>query len=181
MSQLRVFDEGNPANAVFDTSDGAAIARELGRINVRFERWNAAKAVGSGASQEEVLAAYRADVDRLMRAGGYKTADVISLTRDHPDKVALRKKFLDEHTHSEDEIRFFVDGQGLFYLRADGRVYGVLCAKGDLISVPAGTTHWFDMGPNPHLACIRIFTNPDGWVANFTGSDIGSRFPKLEN
>ncbi|MGE5538792.1 MAG: 1,2-dihydroxy-3-keto-5-methylthiopentene dioxygenase [Gemmatimonas sp.] len=181
MSNLKVFDEANPAVAVVDTSDAASIARELSAIGVRFERWNAAKPVGSGASQDEVLAAYRADVDRLMREGGYKTADVISLTRDHPDKAALRKKFLDEHTHSEDEIRFFVDGQGLFYLHASGRVYGTLCTKGDLISVPAGTTHWFDMGPNPHLACIRIFTNPEGWVAQFTGSDIGGRFPKLEN
>jgi 1,2-dihydroxy-3-keto-5-methylthiopentene dioxygenase len=181
MSQLRVFDETDPARPVIDTSDAVAMARELARIGVRFERWAAAKPVGSGASQDEVLAAYRGDVDRLMREGGYKTADVISLTREHPDKAALRKKFLDEHTHSEDEIRFFVDGQGLFYLHAQGRVYGALCARGDLISVPAGTTHWFDMGPNPHLACIRIFTNPEGWVASFTGSDIGARFPKLEN
>lgn len=181
MSALRVFEAGVPQKPILEVTDGGAIARELGRIGVRFERWNAAKPVGSGASQEDVLAAYRADVDRLMREGGYKTADVLSLTKDHPDKVALRRKFLSEHTHSEDEIRFFVDGQGLFYLHVDGRVYGALCTKGDLISVPAGTTHWFDMGPNPHLACIRIFTNPEGWVAQFTGSDIGGRFPALEN
>jgi 1,2-dihydroxy-3-keto-5-methylthiopentene dioxygenase len=181
MSQLRVFAEAEPARAILETSDAESIAHELGRIGVRFERWKAAKPVGSGASQDEVLAAYRADVDRLMRAGGYQTADVISLTSEHPDKVALRKKFLDEHTHSEDEIRFFVDGRGLFYLHAQGRVYGALCTKGDLISVPAGTTHWFDMGSDPSLACIRIFTNAEGWVAQFTGSDIGGRFPKLEN
>ena len=181
MSQLRVFHETDPLEPVLTTIDAAVIACELGRIGVRFERWTAAKPVGSGASQDDVLAVYRGDVDRLMREGGYKTADVISLTRDHPDKAALRRKFLDEHTHSEDEIRFFVDGQGLFYLHAGGRVYGALCTKGDLITVPAGTTHWFDMGPNPHLACIRIFTNPEGWVAQFTGSDIGGRFPKLEN
>jgi len=181
MSILRVFEAGVPQKPILEAIESAEIARELGRIGVRFERWQAAKAVGSGASQDEVLGAYRADVDRLMREGGYKAADVISLTKDHPDKVALRQKFLNEHTHSEDEIRFFVDGQGLFYLHADGRVYGALCTKGDLISVPAGTTHWFDMGPNPHLACIRIFTNPEGWVAQFTGSDIGGRFPMLEN
>jgi 1,2-dihydroxy-3-keto-5-methylthiopentene dioxygenase len=180
MSILRVFEADGARKPILDTTEGAAIARELGRIGVRFERWQAEKAVGSGALQDEVLTAYRADVDRLMREGGYQTADVISLTRDHPDKAALRQKFLSEHTHSEDEIRFFVDGQGLFYLHAEGRVYGALCTKGDLISVPAGTTHWFDMGPNPHLACIRIFTNPDGWVAQFTGSDIAGRFPMLE-
>jgi 1,2-dihydroxy-3-keto-5-methylthiopentene dioxygenase len=180
MSNLRVFEAAHPQSAILDITDGPAIARALGKIGVRFEQWRAGKAVGSGASQDEVLAAYRSDVDRLMREGGYKTADVISLTRDHPDKAALRQKFLSEHTHSEDEIRFFVDGQGLFYLHAEGRVYGALCTKGDLISVPAGTTHWFDMGPNPHLACIRIFTNPEGWVAQFTGSDIAGRFPTLE-
>jgi 1,2-dihydroxy-3-keto-5-methylthiopentene dioxygenase len=180
MSILRVFAADGPKKPIVDTTEGPAIARELGRIGVRFERWQAGKAVGSGSSLDEVLAAYRADVDRLMREGGYQTADVISLTSEHPDKIALRQKFLSEHTHSEDEIRFFVDGQGLFYLHAEGRVYGALCTKGDLISVPAGTTHWFDMGPNPHLACIRIFTNPEGWVAQFTGSDIAGRFPMLE-
>lgn len=181
MSHLCVYESNAPQRPILETADGDAIARELKAIGVRFERWQAIKPVGSGAAQDEVLSAYSADVSRLMREGGYKTADVISLTPSHPDKSALRQKFLNEHIHSEDEIRFFVDGQGLFYLHAGGRVYGALCTKGDLISVPAGTTHWFDMGPNPSLACIRIFTNPEGWVAQFTGSDIGGRFPKLEN
>lgn len=181
MSALRIFEADRPSKPILDTAESAIIARELSRIGVRFERWQAGQAAGSGTSQDDVLTAYRADVERIMREGGYTTADVISLTRDHPDKVALRQKFLGEHTHAEDEVRFFVDGQGLFYLHAGGRVYGALCTKGDLISVPAGTTHWFDMGPNPHLACIRIFTNPEGWVAQFTSSDIGGRFPTLEN
>jgi len=181
MSILRIFEADRPHTPILDTTESVAIARELGRIGVRFEHWQAAQTVGSGASQDGVLAAYRSDVERIMREGGYSTADVISLTKDHPDKTALRQKFLGEHTHAEDEVRFFVDGQGLFYLHANGCVYGALCTKGDLISVPAGTTHWFDMGPNPHLACIRIFTNPEGWVAQFTGSDIGGRFPTLEN
>jgi len=25
-----------------------------------------------------------------------------------------------------------------------------------------------------------VFTNPAGWVANFTGNDIAARFPRLE-
>jgi len=57
----------------------------------------------------------------------------------------------------------------------------VLCTKGDLISVPANTPHWFDMGPNPNFTAIRLFNNPEGWVANFTGSDIAQRFNRLEN
>ena len=82
--------------------------------------------------------------------------------------------------HSEDEVRFFVRGQGLFYLHFGDQVYAVLCQKNDLISVPDGTRHWFDMGPEPAFACIRLFTNPEGWVADFTGEDIASRLPRYE-
>jgi len=74
-----------------------------------------------------------------------------------------------------------VDGQGQFYIHQNDKVYSVLCEQGDLISVPANTPHWFDMGPNPSFKCIRLFTTPEGWVANFTGSRIAQRFPRLEN
>jgi 1,2-dihydroxy-3-keto-5-methylthiopentene dioxygenase len=180
MSNLKVYDEGKPSKPLVDTADGAEIARHLQEIGVRFERWTAGQAVAAGAAQDVVLRAYRQPVDQLMAECGYKTADVISLTKDHPDKVALRQKFLSEHIHDEDEVRFFVDGRGLFYLHAAGKVYGVLCEKGDLISVPAGTTHWFDMGAEPHLACIRLFTDPAGWVAKFTGSTISQSFPMID-
>ena len=99
---------------------------------------------------------------------------------DHPDRVALRQKFLSEHTHGEDEVRFFVEGAGLFCLHLDERVYAVLCTKGDLISVPAGTRHWFDMGDRPRFTAIRLFNNPDGWIARFTGDTLAERFPRLD-
>ena len=93
----------------------------------------------------------------------------------------LRDKFLHEHTHSDFEVRFFVDGEGLFYIRKNSRVYAILCNRGDLISVPANTKHWFDMGPRPYFKAVRLFTTPEGWVANFTGDKIADRFPRLEN
>jgi len=104
----------------------------------------------------------------------------VSLTADHPDKAAFRQKFLAEHTHSDFEVRFFVGGRGLFYLHLGDKVYMVLCEKGDLISVPANTTHWFDMGENPAFKCIRFFTTADGWEGHFTGSDIAGRFPSFD-
>ena len=77
-------------------------------------------------------------------------------------------------------MRFFVRGEGLFTLHAADRVWNVLCGQGDLMSVPAGMTHWFDMGAAPNFTAIRMFVNPDGWVAAFTGSDIAERFPRYE-
>jgi 1,2-dihydroxy-3-keto-5-methylthiopentene dioxygenase len=180
MSELKIYADNNPQQAE-SYSDYAVISGLLQAYGVRFERWEAAAPLADDATQAEVIEAYRADIERLMTENGFQSVDVISLTPDHPDKAALRQKFLNEHTHSEYEVRFFVDGQGLFYLHLGDKVYTVLCEKGDLISVPAGATHWFDMGPNPRFKAIRLFTNPEGWVANFTGSDIAGRFPTLEN
>jgi 1,2-dihydroxy-3-keto-5-methylthiopentene dioxygenase len=181
MSRLRVYDQREPARPLATIFDHDAIANALDEVGVRFERWQANKAVAPGASQEEVLAAYGDDIERLKQEKGYQAVDVISLTADHPQKDALRQKFLSEHTHSEDEVRFFVAGQGQFTLHIGERIYDVLCEQGDLIGVPDGTRHWFDMGPNPHFVAIRLFTNPEGWVANFTGEDIAERFPRLAN
>jgi 1,2-dihydroxy-3-keto-5-methylthiopentene dioxygenase len=180
MSRLRIYDENHPGAIRFESEDGAEIAARLAPAGVRFERWAAAAPVQPGASQDQVIAAYKPDIDRLMAEGGYQAVDVVSLTPDHPDKAALRQKFLNEHTHSEDEVRFFVGGQGLFTLHIGEQIYELLCRQGDLVSVPANTRHWFDMGPEPSFIAIRLFTNPAGWVANFTGSDIAQRFPRLE-
>ncbi|HET8764065.1 MAG TPA: cupin, partial [Rhodanobacter sp.] len=136
--------------------------------------------IAPGASPDEVIAAYRGDIDRLMGEAGYQAVDVISLTPDHPDRAALRQKFLNEHTHSEDEVRFFVAGAGQFTLHLGDKVYDVLCVAGDLIGVPDGTRHWFDMSEAPYFVAIRLFTNKDGWVANYTGNDIAKGFPRMQ-
>ncbi|MFC4728831.1 1,2-dihydroxy-3-keto-5-methylthiopentene dioxygenase [Coralloluteibacterium thermophilus] len=180
MSRLRIFANDNPATPELDTSDHAVMAEELKKIGVRFEQWKASQPVKAGASQEEVLAAYRADIDRLVAENGFKSVDVVSIAPDNPQREAMRGKFLDEHFHKEDEVRFFVDGSGLFTLHVDGKVYEVECVKDDLIAVPDGTRHWFDMGPEPSFVAIRFFTEPDGWVGHFTGTDIAQKFPRYE-
>lgn len=179
MSRLRIFNETQPQTPVSVHTDHANIAHELAKVGVRFERWEANQAIAPGASQDEVIAAYRADIDRLMAEEGYQAVDVISLKPDHPDRATLRQKFLSEHTHSEDEVRFFVAGAGQFTLHLEGKVYDILCEQGDLIGVPDGTRHWFDMSESPYFVAIRLFTNKDGWVAQFTGEDIAEQFPRM--
>lgn len=180
MSRLRIFDESQPATPVASFASHADMKRELAKAGVRFEQWAANQPIAPGASQEAVIAAYRGDIDRLMREEGYQAVDVISLKPDHPDRAALREKFLAEHTHSEDEVRFFVAGAGQFTLHIGNRIYDVLCEAGDLIGVPDGTRHWFDMSEAPYFVAIRLFTNKDGWVANYTGSDIARGFPRMQ-
>lgn len=177
---LRVYDDAHPDALLHETVDGDEIARLLSEIGVRFERWTADVELGGDADQTAVLHAYRRSIDRLKAECGYHAEDVIRLKKGTPDTAPMRAKFLDEHAHSEDEVRFFVEGRGSFYLRAGGKVYQIICVRGDLIGVPAGTKHWFDMGPDPEFTAIRLFTNPEGWVAQFTGDPIAQRFPKFE-
>ena len=181
MSSLTVYHQSTPdiPNKVLTHVED--IASTLAEQGVRFERWAANAPIQPGASQEEVIAAYQAQIDKLMTECGYITVDVVSLNSDHPQKAELRAKFLDEHRHAEDEVRFFVAGRGLFTLHIDEYVYAVLCEKNDLISVPAGTPHCFDMGENPHFVAIRLFNNPEGWVAQFTGDKIADQFPRIDD
>lgn len=180
MSWLKIYPDTAPQTPEVETRDAKQIAAILQKLGVRFEQWQAAVQLDAEAGQEEVIAAYSKDIERLKAEKGYQAVDVIRLKADNPKKAELRQKFLNEHRHSEDEVRFFVEGEGLFYLHVGGKVYATLCERGDLISVPDNTPHWFDMGENPQFCAIRLFTNPEGWVANFTGESISARFPTYE-
>jgi 1,2-dihydroxy-3-keto-5-methylthiopentene dioxygenase len=162
------------------SSDPAAIGAALAARGIGFERWPAATALAADASPEEILAAYAQEIERVQGRGNYPTVDAIRLTPDHPDRQALRRKFLAEHTHSEDEVRFFVEGRGLFCLHIGDEVLQLLCERNDWIAVPAGTRHWFDMGPEPRFCALRFFENPEGWVAQFTGDTIAESYPLLD-
>ncbi len=179
MSRLTVFADDAPGTSIVETEDAAAMARELAAINVRFERWTSPVALSPDDSAETILAAYKPYLDELMGSIGAGSSDVIKLTPDHPQAGALREKFLAEHTHTEDEVRFFVHGSGNFIMHVDGKVWDAHCVQGDLISVPAHTQHWFDAGDKPNFTALRVFSDTSGWVAHFTGDAISTRFPAV--
>ena len=131
MSQLRVRIGRSATEILLDSVDRQVIAEQLTEQGVRFEQWPTQVAVRPGAEPEAVIEAYQADIDRLMAEEGYQTVDVVSLASDHPQKDELRQKFLFEHTHSEDEVRFFAAGRGLFSLHLNDNVFEVLCEEGD--------------------------------------------------
>ena len=180
MSRLRIFDDHAPDAPLLATRDPARMAEALSAIGVQLEQWVPAHPSVPGDPPEAIMAAYRSDIDRLVEARGFRSVDVVSIAPDHPQKEAMRAKFLDEHFHKEDEVRFFVAGSGLFTLHVGTSVYEIECVKDDLIAVPDGATHWFDMGEYPNFVAIRFFTEPDGWVGHFTGTDIATRFPRYQ-
>jgi 1,2-dihydroxy-3-keto-5-methylthiopentene dioxygenase len=177
MSQLIIFDDLRPEQPVLTTQNPDSIALELAAIGVQFERWESPVALSPEDDAETILAAYKPYLDELMGERGAGSADVIKLTPDNPNGPALRSKFLSEHIHTEDEIRFFVQGGGHFVMHINNRVYDAYCEAGDLISVPANTKHWFDAGEKPLFTALRVFIDTSGWVPHYTGDPIAARFP----
>src|SRR5690606_38422910 len=130
-----------------------------------------------------LLAHYAPQIAELNESGRYQHIDIARIhpDADNPDWPATaagaRAKFLDEHRHAEDEVRFFAAGRGCFYLHLGDAVLATVCEAGDLLSVPAGTLHWFDMGTTPDFTAIRFFEEADGWGGDFTGDKISAGFP----
>src|SRR5262245_9391962 len=140
---------------------------------IHHERWPLAERVDPGASADDVLGAYAPEIDRLKEQGGYVTADVIDVRPDTPGLDALLAKFQSEHTHSEDEVRFILKGRGLFHIHPPaGPVFAIQVESGDLISVPAGTKHWFNLCQDRLIRAIRLFQDKSGWVPAYTNSGI---------
>jgi 1,2-dihydroxy-3-keto-5-methylthiopentene dioxygenase len=184
MTLLTIWSENEPDTAETRTEDPREITDLLKQLGVRFDRWEL-RELPEQPTSEQVLEAYRAEVDRVIDWEGYIKVDAIRMSpSDEPEwqekAKAARERFLSEHTHEDDEDRFFAHGAAVFYLHVGDKVYAVLCEAGDLLSVPAHTTHWFDMGTRPDFVSIRFFHDDDGWVGDFLGTDTAEKFPTFD-
>jgi len=180
MTILTIFEDTGRDAPIEATDDPVRIAEQLASIGIGFERHPSSVVLPPDADAAFVMAAYATTIDLLMRQGGYQSVDVIRMVPTSPDRREERAKFLGEHAHDDDEVRFFVEGSGIFYMHAEGKVVELRSVRGDLIRVPAGAPHWFDSGETPFFTAIRLFTRPDGWVGAFTGDPITERFVTLQ-
>ncbi len=154
-------------------SDQDEVTKYLATLGIEYERWLVAERVPANAPAEDVLAAYSAEIERLKAEGGYVTADVIDVTERTPGLEAMLAKFNTEHWHDEDEVRFIVRGRGLFHIHprdGGGPVIAIEVEAGDLLRVPRGTWHWFDLCADRNIRAIRLFQDKSGWTPHYTGS-----------
>lgn len=151
--------------------DPKEITEYLAGIGIDYERWTADREISPDASEEEILDAYSAEIEKLKAKGGYVTADVINVRPDTPGLDAMLDKFNREHWHDEDEVRFIVKGHGLFHIAPKaGDVVSIEMEAGDLIRVPRGTLHWFNLCGDRTVRAIRLFQDMSGWTPHYTGS-----------
>jgi 1,2-dihydroxy-3-keto-5-methylthiopentene dioxygenase len=149
----------------------------LAGIGIDYERWPLVDSVTPDASAEQILRAYAPQVDQLKRRGGYVTADVIDVNADTPGLDAMLAKFNIEHRHDEDEVRYIVAGRGLFHIHPEASpVVALEVEGGDLIRVPRGTLHWFDLCGDRRIRAIRLFQDTSGWTPHYTSSGVDRNY-----
>ena len=152
----------------------------LAQNNIDYWRAEPGTPVAADAPPEELLAAYKNQIDELSAQGGYTTADVIDVFPDTPGLDAMLNRFSSEHWHDEDEVRFIIEGRGVFHIHPVGQtVFAIECNAGDLIRVPKGTHHWFDLCADRRIRAIRLFQNKEGWAPHYTNTGVDQGFQPL--
>jgi 1,2-dihydroxy-3-keto-5-methylthiopentene dioxygenase len=150
------------------------IVEMLGLIGVRCETWgvqhlpqNLRNRNLDDADKKQVLEVFKTEIDRLKAQGGYQIVDVLTL---YPETEGLDEKlagFGRTHFHIEDEIRYCLQGSGVYHLLPPGGQHiEVEIHPGDFISTPAKMPHYFSMTAEKRFTCIRFFRNVEGYVAH---------------
>ncbi len=146
-------------------------------FGISYETWQVDGRLSPTATDAEILSEYAVEIEKVKSDGGYVTADVINVKPDTPNLDAMLQRFNKEHTHSEDEVRFTVEGRGVFHLHPEGGpVFGVTVEKGDLIKVPNGMRHWFNLCDDRNIRCIRFFQDPTGWTPSYVEDAVHARY-----
>jgi 1,2-dihydroxy-3-keto-5-methylthiopentene dioxygenase len=171
MAVVRIFDQD------WTLTGEQEITNYLARCGIDYERWQPAHPVADNAPAEEILSAYAKEIDQLNARGGYVTADVIDVIPETPGLTEMLAKFNREHWHDEDEVRFIIAGHGLFHIHpAEGPVVAIEVGAGDLIRVPRGTRHWFNLCADRRIRAIRLFQDVAGWTPHYTDSGVDQGF-----
>ena len=152
-------------------SDSAKVREYLASIGIDYVNWGTDHSLPEDAEDVQILDAYRLEIERLKEKGGYLTADVINLNEKTPGIGEMLSKFNKEHWHDEDEVRFTISGHGVFHVNSGNhRITSIEVSRGDLIRIPRGTYHWFDLCEDRKIRAIRLFQNRTGWTPYYTGS-----------
>ena len=174
MARIRIEAENR------EITDVQEIQEFLEPHGIWYEQWDVAGRIKEDVTNEEILAAYEPEIQRLKERGGFVTADVISVSSDTPGLDEMLAKFSSEHTHSEDEVRFTISGSGLFHIHpSEGPTFGIQVESGDLINVPRDTRHWFDLCSTRNIRCIRLFEDTSGWAPHYVDDPIHEEFSPL--
>lgn len=181
MSSLTVYHQANPNVPNKLLTHGEDIAATLAEIGIDFLRVPADAPIAVGASEEEVLVGLGSQLEVLKAERGHAAAEVLSLHTARRYEEQAPKRELVELCNRQTEARWFVAGYGVLNMHVGDYIYAVRGEQNDLLSLPAGTRHWLDVGDYPNVVAVRLHASGEEGRNRPTGDDIASRFPRLED
>ncbi|GBF49609.1 ARD family protein [Leptospira ryugenii] len=116
------------------------------------------------AEKEEVLSSLEYRFEDLKKKYGYKARDLVVLHDEVPGIDEVLAKFDKLHIHTDEEVRYIIDGSGIFGFIIGGEKFEVHVSKGDFLSIPANTNHWFTLDEKKRIKAVRYFKDNSGWV-----------------
>jgi len=163
--------------------DLETITSELAPLGVQLKHWPTGDDPGlqelldqpalNDEEKDKVLAGLDHYFKELQETAGYQSRDLIVLHPGIPNLDDLLTKFIQCHTHDDDEVRYIVGGDGTFgFVRPDGSQILLTVEAQEYINVPANTEHWFLLTEQKTIKAVRYFTGMDGWVPRYTGTQI---------
>ena len=148
----------------------------LSTIGIDYDAWPLVE-LEADADNETILQAYASQIEEAKAKGQYATVDIVNVNSKTPALDEMLNRFNREHWHDEDEVRFVVSGRGLFHIHPqDGPVVAIETGPGDMIRVPRGTYHWFDLCGSKEIKAIRFFQDKSGWTPHYTGSAVAQDY-----
>lgn len=181
MSSLSVYHVSSPWQPDKILTHLEDIASTLAEHGVLFDRCEPTGPIPPDAGHEAIISAFRSRIDPLVASRDYGHVGVIDIDSRSPDASGLAGELQQEHCVDEDQTRICVAGQELVMLHFDDYVYAVLCERNDVLSIPAGTRRWFNVGEHPRLVTISLSRTANGGVPLPTGDEIASQFPGIED
>ncbi|GMV38830.1 MAG: hypothetical protein AMXMBFR64_05460 [Myxococcales bacterium] len=167
-------------------TDLDTISAELAPLGVSLSTWPVgddpelrallARPALADAEKEQVLAGLDHYFQQLRTTLGYAARDLVVLHPELPGLDAMLAKFDRVHTHADDEVRYIVDGEGVFgFVRPDGSQVEVTVTAEEYVNVPAGTEHWFHLTAARRIKAVRYFVDASGWTPEYTDRPIAFR------
>ena len=156
-------------------TDNDEVKKYLADFNVEYNHWPVPSAAHSLTSKEVLTDAEKEDLlskvnDRfefLKGKHGYQSRDLVVLHKNVPGIDDMLAKFDKVHYHSDEEVRYIIDGSGYFGFITPKEKFLVHVTASDYVFVPAGVHHWFYLDDSKRIKAVRYFRDMAGWTPHY--------------
>ncbi|HLO87503.1 MAG TPA: acireductone dioxygenase [Nostocaceae cyanobacterium] len=116
----------------------------------------------------------------LQQENNYLWCDLLNVHPGSPNLQAQVTTYQNYHTHTAPEAIYLLAGEMIYgFVRSDGSQVQLLIQAQDYLHIPANVEHWSSPAASLHFKVIRYFTTVEGWMPNYTGTQLSDSLHKF--